>query len=393
MFSRIQGLCRRNKNIVYVGTGAIINIILPWFLIGLVFNVLNEDGRLVVVSIYVIVQLSVFTDLGLNRFFQLKARPDIVGEIFNWVLVRLLCVSAISVFPLYLFFEKLVGERSPIWFVILFFLVVTGAVSNLLNIRFELMGKYICSIPLKALMWILLFFPIMIFGSDNLINGVLCSVFLRSMIVFLISAWLFCKNKKAIVTGGWHTAGSDIYFFGFSLLVASAVDRLWPSLIEGDDVKTAMLIFVDVAIKCTFLAGVYGQAKINEYFQGADFGGVESKNINIIALCSSLLFVGLVVSLNYFHFHILLTWLVLLLLAAYTFFQSANQILVPLVQRGMSVRRVVLVSNLSNALLILFVLGGWYLTSSELLLLGLLVKSCFEYFLYPVVGRYEKTIV
>lgn len=378
-----------NENLVKYAASGAVNVFIPWLAIYLLVDRLTTFDLLIVTSVYATVQLGAFADFGLSKFFQLKARAANINSFFYWVLPR---VSLISIFVslfLCLSFLQLVKfeDINIIWFLSIAGIIFSAAVRNLVCLRLELMGSYLHSTLIKLLFWILFFLPIFLFLDHDMHEIFLISSISRTIAITIIVYIITSLNGKAELPHHQLSNKSKIdltsmLIFGLAVFLGNSLDRYWPGLISDPSTRISFILMMDIGIKTTFFAGAFGQAKLNEMFQKDIDEGISKKLIGFIALVSGILFIIIsLVALN----KTLSTQpdnILVFFLFLYICIFAANQVLVPIRQRLVSVRIIANRSLIAVMLAIIPLTISIYFESILFVFFGLIIKAAYELIVY-----------
>ncbi len=389
LYYRILKLINDNENLVKYACSGAVNLIIPWLAIYFVVGRISTFDFLILTSAYATVQLGVFADFGLSRFFQLKARTANITTFFYWVLPRVSLISlVVSLFLCGSFLQLVKFEDfNIIWFFNIAGIIFSAAVRNLVCLRLELMGSYLHSTMLKLLFWVLFFLPVFLFPENSMhVNFLISSITRIIAITLVVYRIKFLDRKieafKKNLSGVSKIDLSSILIFGFACLLGNSLDRYWPSLISDLSTKISLILMIDIGLKTTFFAGAFGQAKLNEMFQKNVNEGVSKKLISFIALVSGIFFVI---------FSLLVldktsssrpdSTLVLFLFLYISMF-AANQVLVPIRQRLVSVKTIANRSLIGVMLALIPICISIYFGSILFVIFGLITKVAYEFIVY-----------
>lgn len=389
LYTRFFRIVKNNENFVkYAGSG-VVNVTIPWLAIYFLVDRLNTTDLLILTSVYATVQLGAFSDFGLSKFFQLKARSTNITSFFYWVLPRISVISILVSIFLSISFIQLVNfeDINFIWFINIAGIIFSAALRNLVCLKLELMGLYFYSTMLKLLFWMLFFIPVYLLPQYTMHEVFLISSIIRVLVIIIVICSISLPNKKVGVLNYKLSDSSkvdlkSILIFGFACLIGNSLDRYWPGLISDSQTKISFILMMDIGIKTTFFAGAFGQAKINEMFQKGIDEGIGKRFVSYISIASGISF--FLISL----IAISLTSgsqpdnILFLFLFLYICLFSANQILVPIGQRLVSVRTIANRSLIGVILAIIMITIGIYIQSILFAICGLITKASYELFVY-----------
>lgn len=389
LYSRILKIVKDNENFVKYASSGVVNVTIPWLAIYFLVDRLNTTDLLILTSVYATVQLGAFSDFGLSKFFQLKARSSNITSFFYWVLPRISVISIIVSLFLSVSFIQLVKfeDINFIWFINIAGIIFSAALRNLVCLKLELMGLYFNSTMLKLLFWMLFFMPVYLLPQCDMHEVFLISSILRVLVIIIVINGITYSNRKAEVLNYQLSKSNrvdlrSILIFGLACLIGNSLDRYWPGLISDSQTKISFILMMDIGIKTTFFAGAFGQAKINEMFQKGIDEGIGKKFISYISLASGISFVIIsLITIN-------VTSgsqpdkIIFLFLFLYICMFSANQILVPIGQRLVSVRIIANRSLIGVILAIIMISIGIYIESILFAICGLIVKASYEFVVY-----------
>jgi len=240
---------------------------------------------------------------------------------------------------------------------------------------------------LKLVFWILFFLPIYLFPDYTIRDTFLISSILRiiaiTFVVYRISSLIYeigVPNNHLKEVNKIDLA--SMLIFGFACLLGNSLDRYWPSVISDPSTKISLILMMDIGLKTTFFAGAIGQAKLNEMFQKGVDEFISQKLIGYIALVSGIVFIiisfmALSKTSSAQPDNALVVFLFL-----YVCVFAANQILVPMRQRLVSVRTIANRSLVGILLASIFICMSIFFESVLLVIFGLIAKAMYEFIIY-----------
>ena len=389
LYSKILKLIADNNNLVKYASSGAINVVFPWLAIYFAVDRISTYDFLILTSAYATVQLGAFADLGLSKFFQLKARADSVAALFNWVLPRVSLISLfVSLFLCGSFLQLVkLEEVHLVWFFNISGIIFSAALRNLVCLRLELMGSYMYSTILKLVFWILFFLPIFLFPDYTMRDTFLISSISRIIaiifVVYSISSLIYERGvPNNHLTEVNKIDLASLLIFGFACLLGNSLDRYWPSVISDPSTKISLILMMDIGLKTTFFAGAIGQAKLNEMFQKGVDEAISQKLISYIALVSGIFFIiisfaALSKTSSAQPDNILVFFLFFYICAF-----SANQILVPIRQRLVAVRTIANRSLVGVLLAGIPICMSIFFESVLFVVFGLIIKAMYEFIIY-----------
>ena len=389
LYSKIIKLIADNNNLVKYASSGAINVVFPWLAIYFAVDRISVYDFLILTSAYATVQLGAFADLGLSKFFQLKARAGNEAALFNWVLPRVSLMSFfMSLFLCGSFFQLVrLEEDHLVWFFNISGIIFSAALRNLVCLRLELMGSYMHSTILKLVFWGLFFLPIFLFPDYTMRDTFLISSILRIIatifVLYSISSLIYERGvPNNHLTEVNKIDLPSLLIFGFACLLGNSLDRYWPSVISDPSTKISLILMMDIGLKTTFFAGAIGQAKLNEMFQKGVDEVISQKLISCIALVSGIFFIiisfaALSKTSSTQPDNILVFFLFFYICAF-----SANQILVPIRQRLVAVRTIANRSLVGVLLASIPICISIFFESVLFVVFGLIIKAMYELIIY-----------
>jgi hypothetical protein len=396
----------RERNLIGLASNATLAIVIPWVCIVVLRIVVPTQLLLLLLGFYFSSQLATFADFGLSRYYQIRANEGNSVSLFRAISLRIVALSFFSSLASPWLVKILTNNFSPSGTLTsaIILSVIAGACTNLLCIRFELNGAYSKSLALKIVGIISIFLPFFLYQSVKVDFAIFALMLIRVALIFILIIFyssngfnfrsINSDSKSGLLALGKISFYS--YFFGACIFTANAAERFWPLAHVGLNGKDAMLLLSDIAIKSTFIAGIFGQAQINRKFQNTVIPIPSASKYLLLGLSAAAIFLIIGgISFWYFDFDInMYNILVFLTLAIYSFFQSNNQVVVPLGQQSLSESKTANVSIISTSLIIGFVMFSVYFKIPYLALIGLLFKAVAEFIIYYRILRlHEKTYI
>jgi len=402
----LKQLVVRERNLIGLASNATLAIVIPWVCIVVLRIVVPIQLLLLLLGFYFSSQLATFADFGLSRYYQIRANEDNSVSLFRAISLRIVALSFFSSLASPWLVKILTNNFSPSGTLTsaIILSVIAGACTNLLCIRFELNGAYSKSLALKIVGIISIFLPFFLYQSVKVDFAIFALMLIRVALIFILIIFYSNNNfnfrsinsdsKSGLLALGKISFYS--YFFGACIFIANAAERFWPLAHVGLNGKDAMLLLSDMAIKSTFIAGIFGQAQINRKFQNAVIPIPSASKYLLLGLSAAAIFL-IIGGISFWHFDFdinMYNILVFLTLAIYSFFQSNNQVVVPLGQQSLSESKTANVSIISTSLIIGFVMLSVYFKIPYLALIGLLFKAVAEFIIYYRILRlHEKTYI
>lgn len=390
-YYKLLKIINDNENLVKYASSGTINVFIPWIAIYFLVDRLTTFDFLIVTSAYATVQLGAFADFGLSKFFQLKARAANINTFFNWVFPRVSLISIfVSLFLCGSFLQLVKFEYiNIIWFFNIAGIIFSAAVRNLVCLRLELMGSYLHSTLLKLLFWILFFLPIFLFPVYEMHETFLISSISRIIAITIVVYIVISSNSEAETFNHQLSDESKVdltsmLIFGLAVLLGNSLDRYWPGLISDPGTRISFILMMDIGIKTTFIAGAFGQAKLNEMFQKGIDEGISKKLISCVALVSGILFVIISFVVLSKTSSAQPDSMLVFFLFIYICIFAANQMLVPIRQRLVSVRIIAKRSLIAVILALISISISIYIGSILFVFLGLIIKVSYEFIVYSL---------